>query len=117
MAAAPATARTILVTGALGQIGSELVPALRHRYGSDRVIASDLRLEPFGGPIGGPSEHLDCTEISQLQDIRCRHHLSSRCAHAAREDWGWRPEFTLETMVEDMLARLGERLHPAEAPQ
>jgi nucleoside-diphosphate-sugar epimerase len=33
---------TILITGALGQIGSELTTALRNIYGHDQVIASDI---------------------------------------------------------------------------
>lgn len=40
----------ILVTGALGQIGSELTTALREKYGDNNVIASDTKEEnPFGG--------------------------------------------------------------------
>jgi nucleoside-diphosphate-sugar epimerase len=34
---------------------------------------------------------------------------------AAHEEWGWKPQFGLERMVEDMLARLGERLEAATA--
>src|SRR4051812_33120445 len=37
------TAEKILVTGAAGQIGTELTAALRETYGRDAVIATDLR--------------------------------------------------------------------------
>ncbi len=31
-----------MVTGAAGQIGSELMPFLRERYGNDNVFATDI---------------------------------------------------------------------------
>jgi nucleoside-diphosphate-sugar epimerase len=61
--------KRILVTGALGQIGSELVPALRVRYGAKYVVALDLRM-PWPDPPAGQGlfEHLDCTH---LRHYRC----------------------------------------------
>lgn len=68
----------ILVTGALGQIGSELVPALRERYGAKAVIASDIRALPAGAePKEGPFEHLDCTKLQQIQEVVRRHDIDS----------------------------------------
>lgn len=39
--------RKILVTGSLGQIGSELVAFLRHEYGNDNVVASDVEKKMY----------------------------------------------------------------------
>ena len=70
--------RSILVTGALGQIGSELVPALRERYGAERVVASDLRMPAKGaGWTAGPFEHLDCTEPQQIGEVVRRHQVGT----------------------------------------
>ncbi|KWT70347.1 L-threonine 3-dehydrogenase [Hyphomicrobium sulfonivorans] len=68
----------ILVTGALGQIGSELVPALRAEYGRDRVIATDLKvLPPTGAEALAPYDHLDCTDPHQLHEAVRRHDVST----------------------------------------
>jgi len=70
--------RKILVAGALGQIGSELVPALRERHGKDAVIASDVRALPSGAvPVDGPFEHLDCTKLQQIQEVVRRHDVGT----------------------------------------
>jgi nucleoside-diphosphate-sugar epimerase len=65
----------ILVTGALGQIGSELVPILRERYGVDRVVASDVRMPPRGDD--GPFEFVDGTNARQVQDVVQRHSIDT----------------------------------------
>jgi nucleoside-diphosphate-sugar epimerase len=65
--------RRILVTGALGQIGSELVPALRERFGDDLVVASDIRMATTTAPTAGPVEHIDCTQFHQIQEVVRRH--------------------------------------------
>lgn len=70
--------RTILVTGALGQIGAELVPALRERHGAERVVASDIRMPRIGAAGGeGPFEHLDCTKMQQIQEVVRRHDVGA----------------------------------------
>jgi nucleoside-diphosphate-sugar epimerase len=78
MSIPPGRLRPILITGALGQIGSELVPALRERYGNDTVVASDLRMMPPGASAAaGPDEHLDCTELQQLLDTVRRYDIGT----------------------------------------
>ena len=58
--------KRFLVTGALGQIGSELTPELREIYGKENVIASDLRLHSTDE---GPFELLDITDRKRLEEI------------------------------------------------
>lgn len=65
----------ILVTGALGQIGSELVPALRERYGEDAVVASDIRMPPRG--TNGPFEFVDTTNLRQLTEVVRRNQVGT----------------------------------------
>ncbi len=61
--------KNILVVGACGQIGSELVPKLRSIYGADNVVASDLQLPLKNGlSEGGPSCKIDATNIQDIAD-------------------------------------------------
>ncbi len=80
---------SILVTGAAGQIGAELVPALRDRYGAARVIATDIRIPTVS--TDGPFEHLDCTKPDQIQElvrrygVRTIYHLAAMLSAIAEE--------------------------------
>jgi nucleoside-diphosphate-sugar epimerase len=83
--------RRILVTGALGQIGSELVPTLRDRFGATQVVASDVRMLPADAPSDGPFEYVDCTNARQIQEVVRRHgvgtiyHLAALLSAVAEE--------------------------------
>ena len=75
--------KRILVTGALGQIGAELVPALRRRYGAEQVVASDIRFVPADRLDGeGPFELVDCTSQRQIQRV-VRRHRADTIVHLA----------------------------------
>ena len=54
--------KRVLVTGACGQIGSELVPALRKRYGDENVIATDIEETNPALRKKGPFEFMDVTQ-------------------------------------------------------
>lgn len=57
----------ILVTGANGQIGSDLVALLRKKFGNENVVGSDLKL-PAQATIG-PHEIIDVTNLDQLKEV------------------------------------------------
>jgi len=62
--------KKIMVTGATGQIGSELIPKLREKYGNDSVIAVGHRTKPTQEFLNsGPFEFADVTERSALEQI------------------------------------------------
>jgi nucleoside-diphosphate-sugar epimerase len=60
----------ILVTGGVGQIGSELVMELRRVYGAQNVICGVNRTKPEGVlKESGPCEVVDCTNAQQVADV------------------------------------------------
>ncbi|MEJ2343520.1 MAG: NAD-dependent epimerase/dehydratase family protein [Gemmatimonadales bacterium] len=65
----------MLVTGALGQIGAELVSALRERYGTENVVASDIRMPQKGN--SGPFEFVDVTVQRQIDVVVRRHDIDT----------------------------------------
>ena len=69
--------RRILVTGAAGQIGSELVPALRNAHGEDAVVATDIK---DAGPElleAGPWQTLDCTDARAVAEAVRAHRVGT----------------------------------------
>ncbi len=60
---------TIIVTGASGQIGSDLVMKLREEYGNDHVIATDIKNPSHEVMQSGPFEAFDVMSRSRLQEL------------------------------------------------
>lgn len=61
--------KNILVVGAGGQIGSELVPFLRKQYGANNVIAADIDEDKCKKLSEGPWEKLDATDGNRFLEI------------------------------------------------
>jgi len=62
--------RKILVLGAAGQIGSELVPALRQKYGGENVIATGRRTPlPDAIKKSGPVIYLDALDKNSISKV------------------------------------------------
>ena len=75
--------KTILVTGALGQIGSELVMHLRKTYGGNNVIASDVVKKDMPEVLeSGPFEQLNVLEPQKVADV-CKKYKVDTVIHLA----------------------------------
>ncbi|MEM1635205.1 MAG: NAD-dependent epimerase/dehydratase family protein [Thermosphaera sp.] len=61
--------KRILVIGATGQIGTELVPVLRKLYGKENVIAGYHSKPPTGPLTDGPVEHVDVLDKNSVEKV------------------------------------------------
>ena len=89
---------TVLVTGAEGQIGSELVPALRERPGVETVVATDIS-DP---EVAGPTEKLDVRDREAIDaalaeyDVDTVFHLAAILSARGEQ----KPQLAFEVNVE-----------------
>ncbi len=101
--------KRILVTGAGGQIGSWLVPALRRLYGDENVLATDIRTLDPEAVEGGPFQVLDATNGKAVGQAVMRHgadtiyHLAAILSAVGERDprLAWQVNMTsLEAVLE-----------------
>ncbi|HHV36330.1 MAG TPA: NAD-dependent epimerase/dehydratase family protein [Candidatus Cloacimonetes bacterium] len=70
--------KNILVIGAAGQIGSELVPYLRKIYGDNHVVATYNRTPLLENVMeGGPSENMDATNGDVLLEVVKKYNIDA----------------------------------------
>jgi len=62
--------KKILVTGSVGQIGSELTMELRKKYGNDKVLATGRKTKPSKTLLeSGPFEFIDITKKETVEKV------------------------------------------------
>ena len=70
--------KKILVTGAVGQIGSELTMELRKRYGNDNVLATGRKTKPSEKLLNsGPFEFIDITKKETVEKVIKEHDIDT----------------------------------------
>ena len=115
---------TILVTGACGQLGTELVESLRAIYGTAQVIASDLTDNKKEVVEAGPFEILNVLEKKDLEALVSKYkptqiyHLAAILSAAAERNpqlaWSVNIEGFMNVM--DVAKAAPEKVHKLYAP-
>ena len=97
--------KRILVTGAFGQIGSELIVELRKRYGNDNVVAVGHKTKPGGkllssGPFGfvDVSRRETVEEFVKKYDVDTIYHLAAILSVAGEKN----PQLTWEVNMKGL---------------
>jgi nucleoside-diphosphate-sugar epimerase len=105
---------TVLVIGSCGQLGTELVEALRVIYGNDNVIASDIRKGDSDVFETGPFELLDILNVDRWKEILQKYkptqvyHLAALLSATAEQQ----PEFAWKLNMQGLFHVLDAAKEP-----
>ncbi len=70
--------KNILVTGAVGQIGSELTLELRNKYGAENVVAAGRKTEPSKAlKESGPFYFINVTDPESVEEVIKKHNIDT----------------------------------------
>ena len=102
----------VIVTGANGQIGSDLITLLRKQLGDENVMGLDLR-DPVGKIAGGPHVTADVTDRARMEAVADKYecdtvfHLASLLSATVEKkpDLAWHVNMEGLKNILDMAAR------------
>jgi len=70
--------KKIMVTGSVGQIGSELTMVLREKYGNDNVIATGHKSKPGEKLLNsGPFQFINCSDIKTVEEVVKKYNVNT----------------------------------------
>ena len=70
--------KKILVTGSVGQIGSELTLALRKKYGAENVIATGRKTEPSKELLeSGPFHFINVNDPATVEEMIKKYNIDT----------------------------------------
>lgn len=101
--------KRILITGALGQLGSEISSELKSRYGSANVVLTDIRDDVNRDLIeSGPFYTVDCRDGKRLSEIAADHHIDTiyHLAALLSASAEYRPQFAWEINMNGLMTLL-----------
>lgn len=65
----------VLITGGLGQVGTDLATVLRKKYGNDHVVVTDIRKPGEGVLSEGPYHYLDVLDARSIERLCVEHNI------------------------------------------
>ncbi len=95
----------ILITGANGQVGTALAAALRTKYGTEKVLCTDIR-KPRAEH--GPFEMLDILNVQRMAEVIEDHHITQvyHLAAILSANGEWNPKKTWNVNLNGQLSIL-----------
>ncbi len=109
--------KKILVTGASGQIGTDLTVELRKEFGAHNVVASDIKDACDDVMQGGPFEIMDVMDMKKISEIMDKYniteiyHLAAILSGNAEKNPKWAWDINMDSLFNILELSREKKIH------